>query len=50
MKTISSGEFLFRQEAAFADRAVELASVGVAANADVDGSQAGLFGIFHFGG
>ena len=37
-----------RPKPAFADRAVELSSVGVAPNADVEGSQAGLLGIFHF--
>src|SRR5580700_10663756 len=37
-------------ELAFADGAVELASVGVATDADVDGSEAGLLGIFDFGG
>jgi hypothetical protein len=34
----------------FADGAVDLASVGVAANADVESAQAFLFGILYFGG
>ncbi len=38
------------QEPAFADGAVELASVGVAADADVDCAEAGLLGIFNFSG
>jgi hypothetical protein len=38
------------QELAFADRAVDLASVGVAADADIDRAQAGLRGVFDFGG
>ena len=36
-------------EFAFADGAIELASVGVAADADVDGAEAGLLGVFDFG-
>jgi len=37
-------------EPAFADRAVDLASVGVAADADAQGSEAGLGRVFDFGG
>src|SRR5271165_5321662 len=39
-----------RQELAFADGAVDLASVGVAADADVEGAEAGLGGVLDFGG
>jgi len=39
-----------RQEFALADGAVDLASVGVAADADVEGAEAFLLWILHFGG
>src|SRR5579864_6766429 len=39
-----------REKLAFADGAVDLASVGIAADAYVEGAQAGLSGIFHFRG
>ena len=54
MKTISSGDSSElprrREELALADGAVDLASVGVAADADVEGAKAVLRGIFDFGG
>jgi hypothetical protein len=37
-------------EEAFADGAIDLASVGVAADSDVEGAQAFLIGILYFGG
>jgi len=39
-----------REKLALADGAVDLTSVGIAADAYVEGAQAGLPGIFHFGG
>src|ERR1035437_2799426 len=41
---------LVRNESAFADGAVELASVGIAPDGDVDGAKAGLLWIFDLGG
>ncbi len=38
------------QKLAFADRAVELASVGVAADGHIDGAESVLVGILNFGG
>ena len=38
---------LFTQSA-FPDRAVDLAAVGVAADADVEGAQSGLLRVFYF--
>ncbi len=38
------------QKLAFADGAVELAPVGIAADGHVDGAQAGLLGVFDFSG
>ena len=38
-----------RQELAFADRAIDLASVGVAADADVEGAEPLLWGVLDFG-
>lgn len=40
----------WREEFSFADGAVDLASVGIAANADVERSKADLRGIFDIGG
>ena len=40
----------FSSQQAFADGAVDLAAVGVAADADVECAEAFLFGILHFGG
>src|SRR4029077_20581463 len=40
--------WLLWQESAFADGALELASVGVATDADIDCAQAGLLRVFHF--
>src|SRR5208282_3955529 len=41
---------LVRKESAFADGAVELPPVGVAADADVDGAEAGLLWVFDLSG
>ena len=38
------------QQLALANGAVDLASVGVAADADIEGAESGLRGIFHLGG
>ena len=45
-----AGRILAGEESAFADGAVDLASVGVTADADVEGPEASLGRVFHFGG